>query len=118
MIVAIDGVPTGELPREGPAEERARAPAAEGERGRDIVDAVKNRLRGEPGSTVTLSLRRAGATREPLTRVVPRKLVRLPDVSLAARIEGVRSQQGLLASDDVGYLRLDGFSEGTSAEVG
>ncbi|KAL1522324.1 hypothetical protein AB1Y20_017316 [Prymnesium parvum] len=70
------------------------------------VEEVKNLLRGEPGTVVTLTLRRDGSPLPEIKLDVPRKLVRLPDVTLAAMIDR-----------GVGYIRLDGFSEGTAAEV-
>ena len=63
-------------------------------------------LRGEPGTKVTLTLNRAGSPEPEIELDVPRKLVRLPDVTLAAMLEG-----------GVGYIKLDGFSEGTAQEV-
>ena len=64
---------------------------------------VKERLRGEPGTQVKLLVERDGASDRSLDITVPRKLVRLPDVSLCAMLR-----------EGVGYAKLDGFSEGTA----
>ena len=71
------------------------------------VDEVKNLLRGEPGSSLVLTVQRDGAPEGTLDIQVPRKLVRLPDVTLAA-----------VDRDGVGYMKLEGFSEGTAQETG
>ena len=71
------------------------------------VDQVKDKLRGEPGTTLAITVERDGAIEKTLTMPLPRKLVRLPDVTLAAVDAG-----------GVGYIKLEGFSEGTAEEMG
>ena len=82
-IVAIDEAPTASLD----------------------LDAVKTKLRGEPGTTIQLTLERDGSPDGQLVVPLARKLVRLPDVTLATLQSGV------------GYLKLEGFSDGTAAEM-
>lgn len=67
---------------------------------------VKSRLRGEPDTKVAIDIQRDGSTEKVLHLDVPRKLVRLPDVTLAT-----------LAKPGAGYIKLDGFSEGTPREL-
>lgn len=71
------------------------------------VEAVKNLLRGEPGTSVQLTVQRDGSTEPDRKLVMPvqRRLVRLPDVTLATLKNGV------------GYLKVEGFSEGTAEET-
>ena len=71
------------------------------------VDAVKDKLRGEPGTSVELTVQRDGSPEPTLTIPLPRKLVRLPDVSLAT----IDRENG------IGYMKLDGFSEGAAEET-
>jgi C-terminal peptidase prc len=71
------------------------------------VDAVKSMLRGEPGTSIMLTVQRDGSPEPTLVMPVSRKLVRLPDVTLAT-----------LDRDGVGYIKLEGFSEGTAEETG
>ena len=70
------------------------------------VDAVKTLLRGEPGTSIMLTVQRDGSTEPELSMPVSRKLVRLPDVTLAS-----------MDRDGVGYIKLEGFSEGTAEET-
>ena len=70
------------------------------------TDEVKTMLRGEPGTSIVLTVQRDGATQESLSIPVARKLVRLPDVTLAA-----------VDREGVGYMKLEGFSEGTASET-
>ena len=70
------------------------------------VSQVKDRLRGEPGTSVALAVRRDGSPEAQLAFTLPRKIVRLRDIPLATEMR-----------DGVGYLKLDAFSEGTAEEV-
>ncbi|EOD06683.1 hypothetical protein EMIHUDRAFT_446462 [Emiliania huxleyi CCMP1516] len=70
------------------------------------VEEVKNMLRGEPGTQVSLLLQRDGSTQEAIPIDVQRAEVRLPDVSLAT-----------MMAPRTGYVKLDGFSEGTAEEL-
>jgi len=70
------------------------------------LDEVKEMLRGEPGTGVELVLSRGGSPKPVFSLLVPRKLVRLPDVSLCT-----------VMRPGVGYIKLDGFSEGTAEEL-
>ncbi len=70
------------------------------------VDEVKARLRGEPGSSVTVGLERAGGAPRAFELLLPRRLVQLPDVSLST-----------MARPGVGYVRLDSFSEHSTADL-
>ena len=67
------------------------------------TDKVKDLLRGEPGTSIQLTVQRDGAPEPTLSMAVQRKLVRLPDVTLAT-----------LDGNGVGYMKLEGFSEGTA----
>jgi len=71
------------------------------------VDEVKNLLRGEPGTSIQLKVSRDGSPTPDRTLVMPvqRRLIRLPDVTLATLSRGV------------GYLKIEGFSEGTAEET-
>ena len=70
------------------------------------VDGVKSLLRGEPDTSLMITVERDGATEDTITMPLRRKLVRLPDVTLAT-----------IDSEGVGYLKLEGFSEGTAQEM-
>lgn len=72
------------------------------------LDAVKNLLRGEPGTSIMLQVQRDGSPEPTLTMPVRRMLVRLPDVTLAT----LDRERG------IGYIKLEGFSEGTAEETG
>jgi len=74
-------------------------------RGLDL-DRVKAMLRGEPGTNVQLLVQRDGATESDLALDLGRKLVRLPDIPLATEMR-----------PGVGYIKLDGFTEGTADEM-
>ena len=70
------------------------------------IDAVKTRLRGEPGSQVEVTVTREGSSQAALSFPLQRQLVRLRDIPLAAMMQS-----------GVGYVKLDSFSEGTSDEL-
>ena len=84
FLRAIDGEPT------------RRMSAIEGER----------RLRGEPGSTVTLSLIR-GSTQEPFDIDLVR--TRVGPVAVAGRV--------LNEADGIGYIRIPGFGDDVVAQI-
>lgn len=62
-------------------------------------------LRGEPGTTVDLVVEREGAP-APLEFTLTRQRVQLRNVTYAGRLEG-----------DVGYVRLERFTQGAAREV-
>lgn len=66
---------------------------------------VSERLRGEPGTTFELKVRRPGTSRIYTFQVTRRQITR-PSVTLAT-----------IVADSTGYIRLSQFIEGTSAEV-
>lgn len=68
-------------------------------------DALSGLLRGEPGSTVTLVVRREGAP-EPLTFILTRQRVQLDNVTYRG-----------FASDGVGYIQLARFTRNAAGEV-
>lgn len=69
------------------------------------LDQVRNRLRGEPGSWVTIQYERDGV--EGIQTVtMPRQVVRLRDVKVAT-----------LLDNDIGYIRISGFSSDTGPQV-
>ena len=75
---------------------------------RTSVDDVRNLLRGEPGTTVSISFEREGV---PGVQEVsmPRSVVRLRDVKLATLI-GKKE-------DGIGYISISGFASQTGEEV-
>ena len=93
IILAIDG--KGIAPCEEPGSEaQARYSAA-----------VSEKLRGEPGTTFELKVRRPEADKEFTFKIARRNIV-LPSVSLSTMI-----------TDSIGYIALAQFIEGTSGEV-
>ncbi|MDF1673498.1 MAG: S41 family peptidase [Vicingaceae bacterium] len=68
-------------------------------------DEIREFLLGQPGTTVELLIERPG-TEDPITKVVTREEVKIKDVPYHA-----------IMSEDVGYLRLTGFTESASREV-
>lgn len=66
---------------------------------------ISKRLRGEPGTTFELKIRRPGNNRT-YTFQIQRRNVVIPSVTLAT-----------IATDGIGYIRLSQFIEGTSNEV-
>ncbi|MBI2177185.1 MAG: S41 family peptidase [Candidatus Tectomicrobia bacterium] len=79
--------------------------AVEGESTKDmnLQDAVR-RLRGEPGSSVKITVRRKGVEK-PLDFTIAREII---------RIKSVRSR---MFPDQIGYIRLRSFQGTTGAEV-
>ena len=70
------------------------------------IDAVKTKLRGEPGTQVEVTVTREGSAQPVLSFPLQRQLVRLRDIPLAAMMQS-----------GVGYVKLDSFSEGTADEL-
>jgi len=93
IILAIDGKAIEPCGEKG-AEERA-----------EYSNAVSARLRGEPGTTFQLKVRRPG-TNKTFVFKITRSQVVMPSVTLST-----------LAADSTGYIRLSQFIEGTSNEV-
>ena len=72
------------------------------------VEDVRNRLRGEPGTTVDITFERIGVE-DPQTVTIPRTIVRIRDVKLATLIG--KPENG------VGYIQLSGFTSNAGLEV-
>ena len=72
------------------------------------VEDVRNRLRGEPGTTVDITFERIGVE-DPQTVTIPRTIVRIRDVKLASLIG--KPENG------VGYIQLSGFTSNAGLEV-
>lgn len=72
------------------------------------VESVRNRLRGEPGSTVDITFERDGVDGEN-TVTLPRTIVRIRDVKLASLIG--KPENG------IGYIQLSGFTSDAGREV-
>ncbi len=72
------------------------------------VEDVRNRLRGEPGTTVDITFERIGVD-DPQTVTIPRTIVRIRDVKLATLIG--KPENG------VGYIQLSGFTSNAGLEV-
>jgi len=72
------------------------------------VEDVRNRLRGDPGSTVDITIERDRVEGE-TTLAVPRTLVQIADVKLATMIGK--------PSDGIGYIQLTGFTADAGREV-
>lgn len=93
IIVAIDGRPIDPC-TDSDLEARA-----------NYANSVSAKLRGEPGTTFELKVRRPGTDKTYLFKLTRRNIVR-PSVALAT-----------LVADSVGYIRLTQFIEGTSNEI-
>jgi len=93
IILAIDGKNIEPCGKKS-AEERA-----------EYSNAISARLRGEPGTTFQLKVRRPG-TNKTFVFKITRSQVVMPSVTLST-----------LAADSTGYIRLSQFIEGTSNEV-
>jgi carboxyl-terminal processing protease len=72
------------------------------------VESVRNQLRGEPGTLVSLSIERVGVPGVQ-TVTMPRQIVRIRDVKLATLVGN--------PSDGVGYIQLSGFASDAGREV-
>ena len=69
-------------------------------------ESVSARLRGEPGTTFELLVRRPGHQNRTSKFKITRRSIVMPSVTLAT-----------IVSDSIGYIRLSQFIEGTSSEV-
>eukprot|EP00586_Coscinodiscus_wailesii_P021132 CAMPEP_0172498168 /NCGR_PEP_ID=MMETSP1066-20121228/110221_1 /TAXON_ID=671091 /ORGANISM="Coscinodiscus wailesii, Strain CCMP2513" /LENGTH=787 /DNA_ID=CAMNT_0013271349 /DNA_START=208 /DNA_END=2571 /DNA_ORIENTATION=+ len=69
------------------------------------VEEVRNMLRGEPGTDVTIRFLRDGVNGEQEV-TIPRRVVKIRDVKCAS-----------LVNDDVGYVQLMGFSQDAGIET-
>ena len=72
------------------------------------VDQVRNSLRGEPGTLVSISFEREGVPGVQ-TITMPRQVVRMRDVKLATLVGN--------PTDGVGYIQLTGFASDAGREV-
>jgi carboxyl-terminal processing protease len=72
------------------------------------VDQVRNRLRGEPGTTVRIDFERDGVDGIQ-TVIMPRAVVKIRDVKLAALLGN--------PEDGIGYIQLSGFASEAGREV-
>jgi carboxyl-terminal processing protease len=72
------------------------------------VEDVRNALRGEPGTLVTISFTREGVDGVQSV-TMPRQIVRVRDVKLATLLGDPR--------DGMGYIQLSGFASQTGAEM-
>ncbi|CAN0233609.1 unnamed protein product [Pylaiella littoralis] len=75
------------------------------------VDKVRDQLRGEPNSQVSISFLRDGSNAQMEQEItLTRRLVKLRDVKLATLVGDVKNAP-------VGYLELSGFSKGAAQEL-
>jgi carboxyl-terminal processing protease len=72
------------------------------------VEQVRNLLRGEPGTDVTIQFQREGVT-EVQTVTMPRTVVQIRDVKLATLMGKPQ--------DGIGYIQVTGFATNTGQEV-
>ncbi len=93
IIMAIDGQPIAPCSK---ADAKSRA---------DYSSSISERLRGEPGTTLVLTVKRPGSEKTYTYNVIRRNVVR-PSVTLAT-----------VVGDNTGYIRLSNYIEGTSNEV-
>lgn len=90
IILSIDGKDTGELGSQAPG---------------DYSSAVSSQLRGQPGTTFDIVVRRPGVEGE-LTFAVTRRTIVQPSITCSA-----------LITDSIGYILLNGFTENTGRDV-
>ncbi len=72
------------------------------------VESVRTRLRGEPGTSVDITIERDGVDGE-RTLSIPRNIVQVPDVKLTTFVGDPK--------DGIGYIQLTGFAANAGAEV-
>lgn len=72
------------------------------------VEDVRNLLRGEPGTMVTIAFERSGVN-DVQSVTMPRSIVRLRDVKLATLVGNPK--------DGVGYIQLSGFTANAGIEM-
>ena len=90
VIMAIDGKDVGTCGEQQPG---------------DYSSAVSEALRGEPGTTFELTVKRPG-TEAPLTFKLTRETIQQPSVAYAC-----------VLSDSIGYVSLTGYTENTAREL-
>lgn len=90
LIMEINGTDCGE---------------AKPENTRAYSDSISALLRGEPGTTLTLRVKRYGV-KKPLDFTITRSIITLPSVTLAK-----------VYNDSIGYVFLNDYTEHTAAEV-
>ncbi|MDT8412337.1 MAG: S41 family peptidase [Vicingaceae bacterium] len=77
--------------------------------GKDVTDKstseIRDLLLGQPGTTLNITVERPG-TEEPIEKKVVREEVKIDDVPYYK-----------MYSNDIGYIKLNGFTESASAEV-
>ena len=93
IILAIDGTPI------------EPCTSADKEKQTEYANNVTVKLRGEPGTTFELKVRRPG-TNKILTFKITRRNIVVPSVTLAS-----------IVADSIGYINLSQFIEGTSNEI-
>jgi carboxyl-terminal processing protease len=69
------------------------------------VDKAVEKLRGRPGTKVTLRIRRAGVA-DPLDFTITREIIKIESVPYAAML-----------NDSIGYVKVTQFARGTSADL-
>lgn len=94
IILAIDGKDVGTI-----------ASNADADAAGDYSASVSQKLRGEPGSTFSLRVRRPGTEKE-LTFSITRAAVTLPSITTTT-----------LLNDTVGYILLNRYTENTARDV-
>lgn len=72
------------------------------------VEQVRNKLRGEPGTLVSIAIEREGV-QGVQTITMPRQVVRIDDVKLATLVGN--------PADGIGYIQLTGFASDAGREV-
>lgn len=90
VILAIDGKDVGACGKQQP---------------NDYSSAVSEALRGEPGTTFELTVKRPG-TEAPLTFKLTRETIQQPSVAYSC-----------VLSDSIGYVALTGYTENTAREL-
>lgn len=90
LIMEINGIDCGE---------------AKAENRRAYSDSISALLRGEPGTTLTVTVKRYGQ-KKPLTVTLTRSIISLPSVTLSK-----------VYNDSIGYIFLNDYTEHTAAEV-
>ena len=90
IILSIDGKDTGELGTQEPG---------------DYSSAVSSALRGQPGTTFQIRVRRPGTEGE-LTFDVTRRTIVQPSITCST-----------LFADSIGYILLNGYTENTARDV-
>lgn len=90
IILAIDGVDVGKLDKQDPS---------------DYSSSISEKLRGQAGTTFQLRVHRPGV-QDDLTFRITRRAIVMPSVTCST-----------MATDSIGYILLDGYTENTSRDV-